>query len=228
MGFADAVNRCFGIGKCRHTTGGTMCPSFMVTREEQHSTRGRARLLFEMMGGHLAGGPGLRDPHVKQALDLCLSCKGCKGDCPVNVDMASYKAEFLSHYYAHRLRPRTAYTLGLIPLWARAASHAPRLVSSVMHTPGLAALAKAAAGVAPARDAPRFARETFRSWFEPHLGSATLRPVLLWPDTFTNYFQPDVAVAAVEVLEAAGFSVRIPRANLCCGRPLFDYGMLHT
>src|SRR5699024_6894948 len=102
-GFADAVNRCFGLGKCRHTSGGTMCPSYMVTREEKHSTRGRARLLFEMMSGLLdpeAEGRGWRDENVKEALDLCLACKGCKGDCPVNVDMATYKAEFLSHYYA--------------------------------------------------------------------------------------------------------------------------------
>jgi FAD/FMN-containing dehydrogenase/Fe-S oxidoreductase len=227
-GFADAVNRCFGIGKCRHTSGGTMCPSFMATREERHSTRGRARLLAEMMGGHLADGPGWRDPHVKEALDLCLSCKGCKGDCPVSVDMATYKAEFLSHYYAHRLRPRAAYTLGLIPLWARAGSRAPRLVNAALHTPGLAALAKIAAGVATARDAPRFASQTFRAWFEHHGRASTGRPVLLWPDTFTNHFQPEIAVAAVEVLEEAGFSVRIPTAALCCGRPLFDYGMLST
>jgi Fe-S oxidoreductase len=104
-----------------------MCPSFMVTREEEHSTRGRARLLMEMMTGHrdAAGiGGGWRDQHVKDALDLCLACKGCKGDCPVNVDMATYKAEFLAHFYAGRLRSRSAYALGLIPIWARAASRA--------------------------------------------------------------------------------------------------------
>jgi Fe-S oxidoreductase len=226
-GFADATNRCFGIGKCRHTSGGTMCPSFMVTREERHSTRGRARLLFEMMGGHLADGPGWRDPHVKEALDLCLSCKGCKGDCPVNVDMATYKAEFLAHYYAHRPRPRAAYALGLIPIWARAASHAPRVVNTALRTPGLATLLKSAAGVAPARQAPRFARHTFRDWFAGH-ATPDGTPVLLWPDTFTNFFQPEVAVAAVEVLESAGYAVRIPDRVLCCGRPLFDYGMLPT
>jgi FAD/FMN-containing dehydrogenase/Fe-S oxidoreductase len=227
-GFADATNRCFGIGKCRHTTGGTMCPSFMVTREEQHSTRGRARLLFEMMGGHLAEGPGWRDRHVKDALDLCLSCKGCKGDCPVNVDMATYKAEFLAHYYARRLRPRAAYALGLIPVWARAASHAPGLVNTALHMPGLAPLLKSAAGVAAARAAPRFAQHTFRSWFAGHQPEQDGSPVLLWPDTFTNYFQPEIAVAAVRVLESAGFTVRIPPRTLCCGRPLFDYGMLPT
>ncbi|HWD02043.1 MAG TPA: FAD-linked oxidase C-terminal domain-containing protein [Amycolatopsis sp.] len=227
-GFADAVNRCFGIGKCRHTSGGTMCPSFMVTREERHSTRGRARLLFEMMSGHLADGPGWRDPHVKEALDLCLSCKGCKGDCPVGVDMATYKAEFLSHYYAGRLRPRAAYSLGLIPWWARLAAHAPGPANVVLHTPGASRLAKIAAGVAPARQAPPFAHRTFRSWFARHESPATGQPVLLWPDTFTNHFQPEVAVAAVAVLESAGFTVRIPDPVLCCGRPLFDYGMLRT
>jgi FAD/FMN-containing dehydrogenase/Fe-S oxidoreductase len=227
-GFADATNRCFGIGKCRHTSGGTMCPSFMVTREERHSTRGRARLLFEMMGGHLADGPGWRDPHVKEALDLCLSCKGCKGDCPVNVDMATYKSEFLAHYYAHRLRPRAAYALGLIPIWARLASHAPGLVNTALRTPGLASALKSFAGVATQRQAPRFAHRTFRSWFAGHTRPQDGKPVLLWPDTFTNYFEPEVAVAAVEVLESAGFAVRIPDTVMCCGRPLFDYGMVPT
>jgi FAD/FMN-containing dehydrogenase/Fe-S oxidoreductase len=227
-GFADAVNRCFGIGKCRHTTGGTMCPSFMVTREERHSTRGRARLLFEMMSGHLRDGPGWRDPHVKEALDLCLSCKGCKGDCPVSVDMATYKAEFLAHYYRYRLRPRAAYALGLVPLWARLGSRAPRVANALLHTPGACGLAKALAGVEPARQAPRLATRTFRSWFAEHEQRSGGQPVLLWPDTFTNYFQPQVAVAAVRVLESAGYTVRIPDRPLCCGRPLFDYGMLPT
>lgn len=226
-GFVDATNRCFGIGKCRHTSGGVMCPSFMVTREEQHSTRGRARLLFEMMGGHLADGPGWRDQHVKESLDLCLSCKGCKSDCPVGVDIATYKAEFLSHYYRHRLRPRSAYALGLIPIWARLASHAPRLANAALHAPGLSRVGKAAAGIAPQRDAPRFAHKTFRSWFSGRRANHG-DPVLLWPDTFTNYFQPEIAAAAVRVLEAAGCSVSIPQRQLCCGRPLYDYGMLRT
>jgi formate hydrogenlyase subunit 6/NADH:ubiquinone oxidoreductase subunit I len=98
--FARAALRCVGVGNCRRMDGGTMCPSFMVTREEEHSTRGRARLLFEMLQGNVIGKDGWRDESVKEALDRCLACKGCKGDCPVNVDMATYKAEFLSHYYA--------------------------------------------------------------------------------------------------------------------------------
>jgi FAD/FMN-containing dehydrogenase/Fe-S oxidoreductase len=230
-GFFDAVNRCFGIGKCRHTSGGTMCPSFMVTREEQHSTRGRARLLMEMMSGHrddVDTKKGWRDEHVKDALDLCLACKGCKGDCPVNVDMATYKSEFLSHYYAGRLRPRAAYAMGLIPIWARLACHAPGLVNSTLSAPVLGALAKRLAGVDTRRTVPAFAARTFRSWFAEHQPRTDGTPVLLWPDTFTNYFTPEVGIAAVEVLEATGFAVRIPDRVLCCGRPFYDYGMLPT
>ena len=226
-GFADAVNRCFGIGKCRHTEGGTMCPSFMVTREEKHSTRGRARLLFEMMSGHLRDG-GWRDPHVKEALDLCLSCKGCKGDCPVSVDMATYKAEFLSHYYARRIRPRQAYVLGLIPIWARMASRAPGLANAAAAAPLIGWAAKHAAGVERHRQVPALASQTFRDWFSSHQGPAEGAEVLLWPDTFTNYFTPEVGIAAVGVLEDVGCRVRLPERSLCCGRPLYDYGMLPT
>ncbi len=227
--FAEAANRCFGVGNCRHLSGGTMCPSFMVTREEKNSTRGRARLLFEMMSNPDQRGNVWRDEHVRDALELCLACKGCKSDCPVSVDMATYKAEFLSHYYACRLRPRAAYSLGLIPLWARGASRVPRLANTVMTFPGLGRLAKKAAGVAVQRRAPAFATETFRDWWaartEP---SNDGPPVLLWPDTFNNFFTPQVARAATEVLEAAHFAVRIPDRVLCCGRPLYDYGMLPT
>jgi FAD/FMN-containing dehydrogenase/Fe-S oxidoreductase len=226
-GFADAVNRCFGIGKCRHPEGGTMCPSYMVTHEEMHSTRGRARLLFEMMSGHLRE-RGWRDRHVKQALDLCLSCKGCKGDCPVSVDMATYKAEFLAHYYARRLRPRPAYALGLIPVWARLASHAPGLANALTAAPVIGSVTKRAAGVEPRREAPALAGQTFRDWFAAHQGPAEGTEVLLWPDTFTNYFAPEVGIAAVGVLEGAGCRVRVPGRILCCGRPLYDYGMLPT
>ena len=229
-GFADAVNRCFGIGKCRHASGGVMCPSFMVTGEEMHSTRGRARLLFEMMRDEGQRDRFWRDENVKQALDLCLACKGCKSDCPVNVDMATYKAEFLSHYYAGRLRPRAAYALGLIPLWARLASRTPGLANTATNAPLIGRAIKATGGVAAGRDAPPLAGRSFRDWFAgrrtPAGGQG--RPVLLWPDTFTNYFEPEVGIAATEVLEAAGFSVRLPDRVLCCGRPLYDYGMVPT
>jgi Fe-S oxidoreductase len=224
--FAGATERCFGVGKCRRTEGGTMCPSFMVTREEMHTTRGRARLLFEMLNGEAIGKNGWRDPHVKEALDLCLACKGCKGDCPVNVDVATYKAEFLAHYYAGRLRPASAYALGLFPLWARLASHAPGLANRALATPPLRAALVRLAGLSPERPLPRFAPETFRSWFERRPPVQGERRVLLWPDTFTNHLRPEPGRAAVEVLEAAGYAVELPRAGLCCGRPLYDYGML--
>ncbi len=224
--FAMATTRCVGVGKCRHHEGGTMCPSFMVTREEEHSTRGRARLLFEMLQGNPLSG-GWRSAAVRDALDLCLACKGCKGDCPVNVDMATYKAEFLSHYYAGRLRPVTAYTMGLIYWWARLATLSPTLVNAVTHAPVMDALLKRLGGIAPARTIPRFATETFKDWFRRR----SVRPsgsqrVVLWPDTFNNHFFPQTAQAAVNVLEAAGCEVIVPEASLCCGRPLYDYGFL--
>lgn len=227
--FSHATSRCIGVGKCRRMDGGVMCPSFMVTREEEHSTRGRARLLFEMMNGN--GDLELwKSREVFDALDLCLSCKGCKQDCPVSVDMATYKAEFLSHYYQGRTRPRVAYAMGLIARWARVGATVPAVANLVTHAPGLSRLVKRAAGVAPERDVPRFARQTFRRQFGHRVRrpDRDRPPVMLWPDTFTNYFQPDVARAHVAVLEAAGYRVHLPRRVLCCGRPLYDYGMLDT
>ena len=225
-GFPRAVLRCVGVGKCRKLEGGTMCPSFMATREEEHSTRGRARLLFEMLRGETIRG-GWKSEEVRRALDLCLACKACKSECPVNVDMATYKAEFLSHYWSGRIRPRSAYAFGLSPWWARAASLTPGLANFFTRAPGLAAVARAATGMAPRREFPAFARQTFRAWFRARaaVNPAATR-VLLFPDTFNNYFHPETARAAVEVLEAAGFRVTIPRSVLCCGRPLYDYGML--
>jgi Fe-S oxidoreductase len=168
-----------------------------------------------------------RDENVKEALDLCLSCKGCKGDCPVNVDIATYKSEFLSHYYSGRLRPRHAYAFGWIDRFARLASRAPGIVNWATQTPGLSRLAKLAAGMTPERTIPTFAPETFRSWFLRRMPQTEARSkVLLWPDTFNNYFYPDTARAATEVLEHLGFEVVIPDRILCCGRPLYDYGML--
>lgn len=225
--FANAADRCFGVGKCRHLSGGTMCPSFMVTREERHSTRGRARLLFEMM--QQTGRRDVwRDEAVKGALDLCLSCKGCKGDCPVRVDMATYKAEFLAHYYEGRLRPPPAYAMGLLMYWAQLAERAPRLVNAATHTPVLSRIGKRALGLAPQRAAPAFATRTYREWFAARREMARPggEPVLLWPDTFNDHFHPETLIAATEVLEAAGFRVRIPDSRLCCGRPLYDYGMV--
>src|SRR5206468_9931341 len=131
-------------------SGGTMCPSFMATQDEHHTTRGRAHLLFEMLQGDLVTG-GWRDEGVRQALDLCLACKGCKSECPVNVDMATYKAEFLSHYYEGRMRPRAAYTMGHIHLWSRLGSLIPEGTNLFTHAPGLGSIAKLAAGIAPDR-----------------------------------------------------------------------------
>jgi FAD/FMN-containing dehydrogenase/Fe-S oxidoreductase len=225
--FAEAAGRCFGVGACRHLEGGVMCPSYMVTREEKHSTRGRARLLQEMTRASGTVDGRWRNDEVKEALDLCLACKGCRGECPVRVDVATYKAEFLHHHYRRRLRPRQAYALGLIDKWARLAAHAPRLANAITHAPGLRALVKVTGGVAQDRDVPRFASQTFHEWFTSHPVRHPDGPaVLLWPDTFTNHFSPDVGRDAVDVLEAAGFHVLVPRRGLCCGRPLYDYGML--
>jgi FAD/FMN-containing dehydrogenase/Fe-S oxidoreductase len=226
--FASAVGRCFGIGKCRHLSGGVMCPSFMVTRDEKDSTRGRARLLQEMAESSGPVQDRWRSEAVKESLELCLACKGCKGDCPVKVDVASYKAEFLHHYYRGRIRPRQAYALGLIPVWARIASHVPQLANLATHAPGISRVVKAAGGVSADREPPRFAERTFRQWFEhDHTDRNPDAPrVLLWPDTFINYFEPEIGVATVRVLESTGFRVVLPQDGLCCGRPLYDYGML--
>ena len=158
---------------------------------------------------------------------LCLSCKGCKADCPVNVDMATYKAEFLSHYYAGKLRPAHAYAFGLIMYASRLAALAPGFANTLTRAPFLASMAKAAMGVAPERQIPSFAPQTFKQWFLKRGSQGSGKsPVILWPDTFNNHFHPQTAKAAVDVLEAAGFQVTVPRPFLCCGRPLYDHGML--
>ncbi|MDQ3283508.1 MAG: FAD-binding oxidoreductase [Acidobacteriota bacterium] len=216
-----AVLRCVGVGRCRRLDGGTMCPSYQVTREEEHSTRGRARLLFEMFQGETIPA-SWNNEAVKESLDLCLACKGCKGDCPTQVDMATYKAEFLSHYYARRLRPRAAYSMGLIYWWAGIASKAPRLANLMARMPG----AKFFAGVAKNRRMPHFARKTFREQFASRSSQQRGRRVVLWSDTFNNHFAPETAMAAVEVLERAGCEVVIPQKRVCCGRPLYDWGFL--
>ncbi len=231
--FAHAAMRCVGVGECRKGGEGTMCPSYMATHEEKHSTRGRARMLFEMMQGDVVT-DGWRSDEVKEALDLCLSCKACKSECPVNVDMATYKAEFLSHYWAGRLRPRQAYIFGLLPWWLRIGARMPRLANLATQAPGLRSVAKLVAGIAPERRIPALAEETFSDWFRrrspderslPHAGEEPRR-VILWPDTFTDHFHPDSARSAVEVLEAAGWQVELPDGWVCCGRPLYDFGFI--
>jgi len=226
--FAHATMRCVGVGKCRDVDSGTMCPSYMVTKEEEHSTRGRARILHEMLRGETIQN-GFKSDEVFEALDLCLSCKGCKGDCPVNVDMATYKAEFLKKYYKGRLRPRYAYTMGLIMLHARLAQYAPKLANWATSTPELKEMIQKAGGITTERQMPPFAHQTFKAWFEER-GPRNLDgpPVVLFPDTFNNYLHPETTKAAVEVLEDGGYRVIVPQQPLCCGRPLFDYGMLDT
>jgi FAD/FMN-containing dehydrogenase/Fe-S oxidoreductase len=226
--FVLATERCVGAGVCRRHNVGVMCPSYMVTLEEKHSTRGRARLLGEMIRGEVVK-EGWQSEAVKDALDLCLACKGCKGECPVQVDMATYKAEFLSHYYAKHFRPRAAFTMGKIHRWARLASRMPSVANFLTHAPILAPISRFVAGVHSNRTIPRFAPQTFTTWFRrrtPKSEIADQKSVLLWADTFSNFFYPQIAQAAVRVLEAAGFRVEVPGGNLCCGRPLYDWGML--
>lgn len=228
--FARAAQRCVGVGKCRRRDSHdeVMCPSFLVTHEEQYATRGRARLLFEMLHGGVIENRW-RSREVEEALRLCLACKGCKKDCPVNVDMATYKAEFRAHHYAGRLRPRPAYSLGLIHRWARVASFMPRVANACTQTPVVRDLAKFAGGIAAQRSLPRFADQPFTAWFgkrERKVGSG--RRVVLWPDTFNNFFRPGAAIAAVEVLDRMGIEVVVPGEHVCCGRALYDWGMLAT
>jgi len=226
--FAYATERCVGVSLCRKDEGGTMCPSYMVTQEEKDSTRGRAHLLFEMLQGDPMKG-GWRNETVKEALDLCLACKACRTECPMNVDMATYKAEFLSHYYEGRVRPRQAYSIGLVYWWARLASLAPGAVNLVSHLPAVGKALRMIGGVSTRRAMPYFAPETFKAWWLRRAPRNLDRPrVVLWADTFNNHFHPQTAIAAVEVLEAAGFRVDVPRRSLCCGRPLYDYGMLDS
>ena len=226
--FSHATLRCVGAGRCRDDSTGTMCPSFAATRDEKHTTRGRARALYEMLEGGTIG-DGFRSTEVRDALDLCLSCKGCKSDCPVSVDMATYKAEFLSKHYKRRLRPLAAYSMGLIMLWARPASRLPRLANLLTQTPGISALVKRLGGIAPRRPMPPFAERTFKDWFAAR-GTVNPEgePVVLFADTFNNFLHPEPLKATVDVLEAAGFRVEVPEQPLCCGRPLYDYGMLDT
>ncbi|MCO5997050.1 FAD-binding and (Fe-S)-binding domain-containing protein [Actinoallomurus rhizosphaericola] len=229
--FAHAMLRCVGVGKCRvpEADDQVMCPSYQVTREEKHSTRGRARLLFEMLQGDVVT-DGWRSREVYDALDLCLACKGCTNDCPVNVDMPTYKSEFLYHHYRslRRWRPRYAYAMGFIDQACRLGARIPEIANVFLHAPGLARLTKWAGGVDRRRPAPWFAPMTLQRWFRERGGTTNPygRPVVLFPDTFNNHFHTDVGVACVEAIEAAGRQVVMPEGHVCCGRPLYDYGFL--
>ena len=224
-GLAGAALKCVGLGKCRKTDAGTMCPSYMATRDEMHSTRGRARLIYEALNGNLLR-EGFADQSLYEALELCLSCKACKTECPAAIDMSAYKAEFLAHYYLAHRRPLQARFFGHIHDLARAASFVPTLANMLTDGP-LARLSRWQLGIHRDRQLPIFARETFRAWFSRHRTPNAAAPeVLLFPDTFNNFFEPAVAIAATTVLERAGFRVVLPPHDLCCGRPLQEAGML--
>ncbi|MGW1690322.1 FAD-binding and (Fe-S)-binding domain-containing protein [Streptomyces sp. NPDC002399] len=231
--FSAAVRRCVGVAKCRTARpagADVMCPSFRATGEEAHSTRGRARLLHEMLAGEVIT-DGWRSEEVRDALDLCLACKGCRGDCPVGVDMATYKAEFLHHHYRGRLRPAAHYTMGRLPGWLRAAAPFAPVLNALARIGPLAALAKRLAGIAPERGIPVLARETFTRWLRRRSAGGTVilsddRVAVLWPDTFTDHFSPEVGRAAVRVLESAGRTVLTPGRGLCCGLTYVSTGQL--
>ncbi|MDT0450734.1 FAD-binding and (Fe-S)-binding domain-containing protein [Streptomyces hesseae] len=240
--FTAAVRRCVGVAKCRETTAGTgvMCPSYRVTRDERHSTRGRARLLHEMLAGEVVT-DGWRSEEVREALDLCLGCKGCRSDCPVGVDMATYKAEFLHHHYAGRRRPAAHYALGWLPVWLRAtaAVRAAPVLNGLARLRPLAAAAKRLGGIAPERDIPRLAAEPFTRWWRArerrdstdlkgHASPDAANRVILFPDTFTDHLSPGVGRAAVAVLEDAGLHVAVPAAGRrpCCGLTWLSTGQL--
>jgi Fe-S oxidoreductase len=233
---AKATLRCIGLGECRKHDSGSMCPSYMVTLEEEHSTRGRAHMLFEVLQGEVVR-DGWKDEHVKKALDLCLACKACKSECPTNVDVATYKAEFLAHYYENKRRPLHAYAFGMIDRWAQLGSKVPRLANFFSSAPGFRQLLQSVLHLAPQRKMPQLARSTFQSWARkkrvPAVGGPTgpttasgKTNVILWADTFNNYFHPETIRAALEVLQSAGFNVAVPQIHLCCGRPLYDFGFL--
>jgi FAD/FMN-containing dehydrogenase/Fe-S oxidoreductase len=240
--FSTAVHRCVGVGKCRAdntASGGVMCPSYLATRDEKDSTRGRARVLQELANGSLVSS-GWQSPEVADALDLCLSCKGCSTDCPAGVDMATYKAEALYQRYRGRLRPASHYSLGWLPRWAALSSRAPwasSLANAVLRYGPAAGVAKRLGGIDQRRELPVFATRSFRRWFgeraaaggRPVAGAqaaAARTPVLLWVDTFTNAFAPQVGRAAVAVLEDAGYEVRITGRNVCCGLTWISTGQL--
>jgi FAD/FMN-containing dehydrogenase/Fe-S oxidoreductase len=239
---STAVHRCTGLGKCRADTtasGGVMCPSYLATRDEKDSTRGRARVLQELANGALV--KGFRSAEVAESLELCLSCKGCSSDCPAGVDMATYKAEVLYQRYRRRLRPPAHYALGWLPRWARLAARAPGLANAALGHAALAAAAKRLGGIDARRPLPQFAASSFREWFAERSAEPSAErsaessarqparpgnPVLLWVDTFTNHFTPEVGQAAVRVLEAAGYSVQITAEPVCCGLTWISTGQL--
>jgi Fe-S oxidoreductase len=223
-GLGRAVEACIGVGKCRKADSGTMCPSYMVMLEEIHSTRGRANALREALAGELLS--GMDDPRLHAAMDLCLSCKACKRECPTGVDMARMKAEFMAHYRMARGAPLRHRVYASIRRLSGLAARAPWLVNGLTSNPVSGRLIRAAAGIHPARSLPRFAASPFRERFLRRASHSEGRPVILLDDTFNNYQEPQVLEAAADVLERAGFAVRLPARPVCCGRPLYSLGFL--
>ena len=224
--FSRATLRCVGVGKCRRTHDAFMCPSFLVTREEKHTTRGRAHALFEMFRGDFIT-DGWKSKEVMEALDLCLACKGCKTECPVDVDIATYKSEFLSHHFDGRFRPRSHYSMGLIGWWSKIASLAPGLTNALGSAPLLGSALKAAAGIAVERPLPKFARQTFTSWYSLQQNRFLKgEPVVLFPDLFNDHFYPETLKAAALLLKRWGYAVHLPGPNMPTVRPLLHYGLL--
>ena len=227
--FERAAERCVGVGACRNTKGGVMCPSYRGTGEEQHSTRGRARLLWEMMAGALRE-EGFQSEAVHEALDLCLSCKACKTECPVQVDMAQYKAEFLAQHYRGRRHPIQHYIFGFADKMARLGSLTPALTNAILAGPLTSPLVKRIAGIAAERQMPKLAGKSYVSLRgkrkQPHAANSAATQVVLWPDTWNNYYHPRTLAAAEDVLTEAGFAVQVPQGHICCGRPLYDFGFL--
>lgn len=227
--FVNAVNRCVGVAACR-SEDDAMCPSFQITGDEVHSTRGRARVLSEMFRGESLP-DGFRSTEVAEALDLCLSCRACAAECPVTVDMSTYKAEFLHEHHRGRIRPRAHYLLGWLPLTAHLTHtlpFAPALVDAALRTPGLSALVRRLGGLDPGRPLIRFAHTSLRRRHRRRETPGQGETVVLWPDTFTNALDPGPGQAVVEVLEALGYRVEIPDAFVCCGLTWHSTGQLGT
>jgi Fe-S oxidoreductase len=235
--FALATERCVGVGACRNTTGGVMCPSYRATGEERHSTRGRARLLWELLTGALRT-EGFESESVHEALDLCLSCKACKSECPVQVDIAAWKSEFLAQHYKGRLHPVQHYIFGFANRLARWGSLTPALTNALLTGPMTSPMIKHIARVAQERQLPRLAEKSFQksrtadseaSNVPREAAQKPAKPlVVLWPDTWNNYYHPQTLAAAEKVLIEAGFRVQVPKGHICCGRPLYDFGLLRA
>ena len=228
-GLSRSIELCNGVGACRKKLVGTMCPSYIATLDEEHSTRGRANVLRAALSGKLDG-EGFTSQRVYEALDLCLECKGCKGECPSNVDMAKMKYEFLAHYYEKHGLPLRNRVFGRIETLNRLGSAFAPLSNRVLNHPWHKRILERAIGVDRRRSLPEFAEETFEQWFyhrnPDSVGDRDGPTVVFFPDTFINYSEPHIGIAAVEVLESAGYRVVLAEPRACCGRPLISKGML--